>query len=659
MATTIGSFDLASLKNLRDNVTQYFWFESSSSSAWGSGAHVTLYPESQFTNPNHANYMKGQNIIMNTDGFSIRNGGLPMMVLDNDSLDFNMIDTVNGTYTNVATFGTSSIIGANDGSQSYMYLDYHSLQMIDKEGDVYFGVSDLRDSNGYYNATDRFIGDGISSTFSLSASDRVNTSSSLRVWIDGSSVSSYTFNNLLGQITFTTPPANNSEIVATYTTTSNHVKAYTLGTRIAGGDVGMYSYALGYQVTASGTLSHTEGSRTTASGGVSHAEGFRTTASGQFSHSQNEETIAAKKAQTSLGTYNKKDTSSTTTHPSGITSYGQYAVIVGNGTSDSARSNALTVDWSGNVNIASGAKYKINGTNLSASDVSAVALSDKYTRSSAGDLGWTNQTDGDAKVIAKSALAFWNGAYNGNGSNLSKCSTGNIIGSNGGTMTGQLLTSYKSSVAMGSYGSSQTTVGGLVGEVRYSSGCAGSVSIGTAYTANGVTIPTGWYNFMYMPHRSGGKNGSADGDNANYGNLFLFGMNNTNGRFVVRVSSSAIAEVVKLVTTADIATTTATPSITTSTGTLVDSSIARSGKLRTLFLHVKNSSAISAGSNIYAGTLSTTSDRPAVWANGIGYYGSAGIMFQLKNTGEITGRVIGAQVAANGEVYASLTYVVS
>ena len=226
-------------------------------------------------------------------------------------------------------------------------------------------------------------------------------------------------------------------------------------------------------------------------------------------------------------------------------------------------------------------------------------------------------------------------------------------------MTGQLLTSYKSSVAMGSYGSSQATVGGLVGEVRYSSGCAGSANITTAYTADGVTISTGWYNFMYMPHRSGGKNGAADGDNVQYGNLFLFGMDNTNGRFVVRVSSGSIAEVVKLVTTTDIATTTATPSITTSTGTLVDSSIARSGKLRTLFLHVKNSSAISAGSNVYAGTLSTTSDRPAVWANGVGYYGSAGIMFQLKDTGEITGRVIGAQLAANGEVYASLTYVVS
>lgn len=203
--------------------------------------------------------------------------------------------------------------------------------------------------------------------------------------------------------------------------------------------------------------------------------------------------------------------------------------------------NSITLNSSG-VNLASG-KYLINGSDW------AIALSDKYTRPSAGDLNWSSTTEGDAKVIAKSALAFWNGAYSGNSSNLSKCSTGNIIGSNGGTMTGQLLTSYKSSVAMGSYGSSQTTVPNFIAEVRMSSGCAGSVNIGTAYTANGVTIATGWYNFMYMPHRSGGKNGSADGDNANYGNLFLFGMNNTNGRFIIRVSNGSIQEVSKIITT--------------------------------------------------------------------------------------------------------------
>lgn len=150
MAKTIGSFDLASLKNLRDDVTQYFWFESDSSSAWGSGAHVTLYPESQFTDSTNPNYMKGQNIIMNTDGFSIRNGGLPMMVLDNDSLDFNVVDTANQTYTNVATFGATSRIGKEASSHinitsGGLYL-YNNVNLVS-----YFTNNSFKVANMFSN----------------------------------------------------------------------------------------------------------------------------------------------------------------------------------------------------------------------------------------------------------------------------------------------------------------------------------------------------------------------------------------------------------------------------------------------------------------------------------------------------------------------------
>lgn len=111
----------------------------------------------------------------------------------------------------------------------------------------------------------------------------------------------------------------------------------------------------------------------------------------------------------------------------------------------------------------------------------------------------------------------------------------------GGTMTGQILTSFKSSVAMGSYGASASTIPNLVEEVRYSSGCAGSFSLGTAYTKDGITIGTGWYNFMYMPHRSGGVNGAASGDNHSYGSLLLSGMT-VSGCYIIRISSNSIAE---------------------------------------------------------------------------------------------------------------------
>lgn len=115
----------------------------------------------------------------------------------------------------------------------------------------------------------------------------------------------------------------------------------------------------------------------------------------------------------------------------------------------------------------------------------------------------------------------------------------------GGTMTGQILTSFKSAVAMGSRQADATTIETLCNELRYSSGCAGSVATTAAYTKNNITIPAGWYNYLWMPHRSGGSSGSASGDNCNYGSLLLSGMT-LSGCYMIRYSSSAISELKNL-----------------------------------------------------------------------------------------------------------------
>lgn len=135
---------------------------------------------------------------------------------------------------------------------------------------------------------------------------------------------------------------------------------YTLGTRRANSTVGNYSVAEGRNLTASGASSHAEGdscyatghqahaegSATSSLGLASHSEGYMTGAEEDYSHSQNEGTIALKKGQTALGTYNEEDTGTLRL------TYGDYAVIIGNGTSNNNRSNALTVDWDGNVEMA-------------------------------------------------------------------------------------------------------------------------------------------------------------------------------------------------------------------------------------------------------------------------------------------------------------------
>ena len=112
----------------------------------------------------------------------------------------------------------------------------------------------------------------------------------------------------------------------------------------------------------------------------------------------------------------------------------------------------------------------------------------------------------------------------------------------GGTMTGQLKTSFKSSVAVGSYQATSTTIPNLCTELRYSSGCMGSFSLSTAYTYSDITVPTGWYNFLWIPHRSGGVNGQASGDNCDYGTFLLSGMNNANGMFRIRYSNGSVQE---------------------------------------------------------------------------------------------------------------------
>ena len=326
----------------------------------------------------------------------------------------------------VAKLGEVITLGVNDNLESFMQLDYHSTQLIDKEDNPYFYISDLRDKDDNWQATieEVFSGNGTTRDFyvQLPVSQEISAT-------DSSDVSN-SATRVGGKYTFTNIPADGATVTITYKTTDVKAKAYTLGIR-KNGKVGAMSFAEGYNTIASGIYSHAEGINSIASGGMSHAEGvstakgsyshaegsgaesrgsashaegyntlasgnrshaegssssalgdsshaegLNTEASGLYSHAQNNDTIARKSSQTALGTFNSPDYGSTT-HPSGYTHYGKYAVILGNGTSNSHRSNALTVDWQGNVDIASGAKYKINGVALSASDVDAVPTTRK------------------------------------------------------------------------------------------------------------------------------------------------------------------------------------------------------------------------------------------------------------------------------------------
>lgn len=107
---------------------------------------------------------------------------------------------------------------------------------------------------------------------------------------------------------------------------------------------GAISHAEGNGTKASGTNSHAEGYRTEASGTNSHAEGSQTTASGEWSHAEGNYTEAYRRSQHVQGEYNIIDTAGLNT-----SFRGSYAHIVGNGTATTNRSNAHTLDWSGNA----------------------------------------------------------------------------------------------------------------------------------------------------------------------------------------------------------------------------------------------------------------------------------------------------------------------
>ena len=93
---------------------------------------------------------------------------------------------------------------------------------------------------------------------------------------------------------------------------------------------GIASHAEGYATLVSNSFSHAEGYGTIANGTASHAEGFITTASGDYSHAAGYGTHATGSGvgQSVIGWFNEP-----------VTGHGDF--IIGNGTSNSSRSNLL------------------------------------------------------------------------------------------------------------------------------------------------------------------------------------------------------------------------------------------------------------------------------------------------------------------------------
>jgi len=144
---------------------------------------------------------------------------------------------------------------------------------------------------------------------------------------------------------------------------------YVTAGKKANTTLGTKATAEGMDNTASGQYSHVEGQLCTASNINTHAEGDSTTASHTASHSEGGFTKTGNNYQHVQGKFNVGKAST--------------AFEIGNGTSDSARSNAFEVEWDGDVTAAG---------DITDGDGNTLSDAQQKTMSSAVTIDGTQQT---------------------------------------------------------------------------------------------------------------------------------------------------------------------------------------------------------------------------------------------------------------------------
>jgi hypothetical protein len=265
---------------------------------------------------------------------------------------------------------TNSVV--NDPAPSNQYIQYNSASAFGASIDFQFiyTSSSLQQGNqniapGLYSHAE---GKGtISSGVGSHAEGQETVSSGAHSHAEGFKTSaSFEYSHAEGQQTLANSPYSHAEGNQTQAAgTGSHAEGNTCTT------VGNYSHAEGQQTFAQGAHSHAEGAYTTArgtgthaegyytfatglyshaegaysatDGAYSHAEGYLTTASSNYSHAEGYWNIAAGTYQHVQGQFNR-------------TSSVQSAFIIGNGTSNTSRSNLVhaagsSFQTSGSLNL--------------------------------------------------------------------------------------------------------------------------------------------------------------------------------------------------------------------------------------------------------------------------------------------------------------------
>lgn len=331
-------------------VGQHFWYRATDDAqdGAGTGSFVTDVSKEDFLSaaaqgfPDVSDAKPYHNLLMTSIGLLLRSAISNIVSLSRSATTF--YDGLGNAAGNVVAFFGRD--GARIGKlgEARVEIDFNSMRVYDKEQNEFFSVDDLRDESGKVEMTVTYIADGTSTHYDLGlyADDNEyavavsdGSGGSVTKWITG--------------FTFSAAPTAGATITATYVSSDSNAKAFTFGVRPVGETGGSMSAIMGL-CSALGQSAQAFGEGTQANGPFSHAEGLLSKAHGARSHAQNFATIARYDDQTAMGCYNANKAND--------------LLEVGNGSSESARSNALELDRQGNLTLQGQVNASIPGANV-------------------------------------------------------------------------------------------------------------------------------------------------------------------------------------------------------------------------------------------------------------------------------------------------------
>lgn len=309
--------------SIASNTAQYFWMAETGTDT---GAHITEIPREDFeTDPQNG----GGNLLARSNGVAIRDGLTELSVFAADGVRVGREDENHSLATQYSY---------NLKKGTHVFFSVYDLQGEDVIETVFYpyraGSSIIR--NIPLGAIpDEILSvqvNGTDTSYTVSGTDvRVSSGSigdEIRVrWTTAETVAGLIFGSGETGVRGAVFGENNS---------ASGLDSLAEGVDTTAG--GYTSHAEGHGSKALGYASHAEGINTTATGIAAHSEGGSTKAKNPYSHASGQGTITDTDHQTVMGRYNAPASGS--------------LLVVGKGSSDNDRSNAMQLTQYGNMTIA-------------------------------------------------------------------------------------------------------------------------------------------------------------------------------------------------------------------------------------------------------------------------------------------------------------------